>query len=118
MTLGLWISVLLAAGLVVFIAAPLFRREGPTSAAAEADLSSARELQSQQEMLLSSLKDLEDDRATDKIGEEDYAELHARLSAEAIDVMRRLDEDEARRVAEAAPNTVRHPGSRPPSRSR
>ena len=39
--------------------------------------------------------DLEDDRATDKIGESDYAELHATLTAQAVEVMRSLDDIEA-----------------------
>ena len=43
-------------------------------------------------MLLASLRDLEDDRATNKLDEGDYRELQERLSAEAIVVMRRLDE--------------------------
>jgi hypothetical protein len=48
-------------------------------------------------MLLASLKDLEDDRETDKIGDEDYERLKSRLSAQTIEVMQRLDRVERQR---------------------
>jgi len=49
-------------------------------------------------MLVAALRDLEEDRAAHRIDEGDYAELQARLSGEAVDVLRQLDAiEEARR---------------------
>ena len=59
------------------------------------------------------LKDLEDDRATDKIGEEDYREIHARLTGQVVEVMRRLDELRAERskAEMEASRPIPHPRS-------
>jgi len=114
---GTWIALALAAVAALLVAAPLWRARGATRRPPVEELDEARELQSQQEMLLSSLRDLEDDHATDKVGEDDYRVLHAKLSAEAIAVMRRLDAAEQRREAEVASRTVPHPGPRPLGRS-
>jgi len=82
-------------------------------------LSEARELASRQSMLLATLRDLEDDRATEKLEDADYESMRARLTAETAEVMRRLDEIEAQHgeedeAAERASQPIRHPGSRPP----
>ena len=113
MIAGSWIAVGLAIAVLALVVAPLVRagrsgRHPPP----EESLSAARDLQAQQDMLVTSLRDLEDDHATEKIDDGDYAELHARLSAEAIEVMRLLDADRQRRAAEIASRTVRYPGPR------
>lgn len=116
MNAGAWVSLLVGLGLAAWVALPLLRPV-PARRADDDALSEARDLQSRKDMLLTSLKDLEDDRQTDKIGEDDYAELHARLSSEAVDVLRRLDAESERRAAEKAAGAVRHPRSRRSGRS-
>jgi hypothetical protein len=113
---AIWICLLVAAALGAFVAAPLLRPAAPRRAGTDEALSEARELESRKEMLLTSLKDLEDDHQTDKIDDADYAALHARLSGEAIEVLRQLDAARERDAAEAAAGAVRHPSSRRPSR--
>ena len=88
---GLLLALLVGAGALCYVAAPLFRRDATEAERVARTLGEAADLQSRREMLLASLRDLEDDRATDKIDEADYEVSHARLSAEAIEVMRRLD---------------------------
>jgi cytochrome c-type biogenesis protein CcmH/NrfG len=87
-----WLAVaLLAAGVAAFVLAPLFR---PGAAEAERTarvLSEEQDLESQREMALSALRDLEDDRSTGKIGDHDYEDLKTRLSARAVDILKRLD---------------------------
>jgi hypothetical protein len=114
MTVGVWLSLLAALAVSAFVAAPLLRPAPARRQAADDHeaLSEARDLASRKDMLLISLKDLEDDRQTDKIDEADFRVLHARLSAEAIEVMRQLDALEARRAAETAAGVARHPASR------
>jgi hypothetical protein len=114
---------LLGAVALAWVAAPLLRSSSSRSDGPAAGLGRARELQSRHQQLLASLRDLEDDRTTDKIDEADYQEMRARLSAEAIEVMRAMDEmkDQREAAAEAARKAsapLRHPGaSRPGPRS-
>ena len=42
-------------------------------------------------MLLAALKDLEDDRATGKIDQNDYSRLKTELTTETVDIMKQLD---------------------------
>ncbi len=118
MILGTVLVLLLAAAALVFVMAPLLRRGRPdANERDEASLASLRELHARQQMLLAALKDLEDDRATDKIGDSDYEQLKQRLSTEAIEVMRRLDaaEHEREQALERereASRPLRYPGAR------
>jgi hypothetical protein len=123
MTAGTLLALLLAAGALVFVLSPLLRRD-----ALEADgrprgsLDELRELHARQQMLLASLKDLEDDRATDKLGDEDYERLKARLTSQTIEVMQRLDAAEHARERELererkASRPLQYPGGRRPDQS-
>jgi len=76
-----------------WILAPLLRGEEALVAGSPAD--AAADLQSEREMALGALRDLEDDRATGKIGDADYEDLRARFTARAVEVMKRIDEAEA-----------------------
>jgi len=120
---GTVLILLLAAAALAFVLAPLLRREqSDANASDEAALDSLRELHARQQMLLASLRDLEDDRATDKIGDSDYEELKQRLSAEAIEVMRQLDAAEQERQTalereREASRPLRYPGTRRTDRS-
>lgn len=111
---GFAVALLLAGLSLAFVLVPLLRRDDDEDPGRTTALSEARELQSQRDMLLASLKDLEDDRATDKIGEEDFQQLQARLSAEAIEVLRRLDalEQERERAELADHPVLTYPGPR------
>ena len=116
MTPGGVATAFVAIAVLMFVFAPLLTapRRRASDAASLDNLNEARELQSRQDMLLASIKDLEDDRATDKIGEDDYRRLHERLSAEAIEVLQRLDvlERERDEAERAASRPLRHPASR------
>ena len=62
------------------------------------------------------MRDLEDDRTTAKIDDADYEEMRTRLSAEAIEVMRAMDElkderDTATEAARKAAAPLQHPGA-------
>ena len=94
MIAGLILAALLTLGALVYVLAPLFGAAAGRSESEREAVGELRELHAQQQMLLAALTDLEDDRLTHKIGDEDYLELKNRLSAEAIEVMRRLDEVE------------------------
>ena len=108
MTAGLWIVALLALIGVAIVVAPLLRRDA-ASAELETDaMSEERELQSRHAMLLAGLKDLEDDRAEDKVGANDYAEAQANLTARAVEIMKQLDTlaERRRRDAQRPPGPV------------
>jgi hypothetical protein len=110
----------LAAAAAAWVATPLFRRDAlDPEESSLAPLDELRELHARQQMLLASLRDAADDHATEKISDEDYRALEARLSAEAIDVMRRLDASEEQRQQalarqEESSRPLRHPGARRP----
>ncbi len=95
-----WIVVaLIAAASALYVFLPL--AGGPAAARPREDaelLGRARELESRHAMLLASLKDLEDDMRTDKMGERDYAELKARLTADAVETLKALDAIRAERA--------------------
>ena len=116
MILGTILILLLAAAALAFVMAPLLRPERPhANESDEASLDALRELHARQQMLLAALKDLEDDRATDKLGDSDYEQLKQRLSTEAIEVMRRLDAAELEREQalereRVASRPLRYPG--------
>ena len=80
----------LAVGVVAFVLAPLFRKDGGEAVAAVAG-GELQDLRSRHDMALAALTDLEDDRDTGKIGDDDYDELKARLTSQAVEVMKELD---------------------------
>lgn len=104
-----------ALGLAVlwYLAAPLRRTETPRPEIDSPSLGEARELRSRHEMLLSALRDLEDDHATGKIGKADYEPLRVRLYGSAIEVMKRLDllEAQCAEHADRATRPLQHPSA-------
>ena len=90
--------VILIVGAVVlaFVAAPLLRTDAAETERISRALSGAAELLSRQAMVLGSLKDLEDDRATGKIDDEDYESLKNDLTVQAVELMKALDEAKQR----------------------
>lgn len=109
MTAGIVVFLVLLAAAVAFIVAPLLRADAAEAERVSRGLSEARELQSEHDMVLASLKDLEDDRATDKIDEADYEALKARLTSQAVDVMKRMDAKQRERDRPDRPRPVRPP---------
>ena len=81
----------LALAAAVFVLGPLFRPDAREAERVAAKISAEQELSAQRAMALAALRDLDEDRATGKIGDADYAEMKERLSAQAVDLMKRLD---------------------------
>ena len=73
----------------VVVAWPLYRaaRPGPTAAAADLEA-----LEAAKESKLREIRDAEMDYRTGKLSEADWKELDGQLRAEAIEVLRALDE--------------------------
>jgi hypothetical protein len=108
MSAGLWVAAALGLASGAWILRPLLRSDAAEAEKISRVVSEEVELRSRKEMILSSLKDLEDDRETGKLLEDDYLELKARLSASASEVLTRLDEIERQR---RSPKVRRHPRS-------
>jgi hypothetical protein len=81
----------LAVVVALIVLAPLFRPDAAQAERASNALSAEQDLTSRHAMALAALRDLEDDRQTGKIGDADYAQMRARLEAQAIELMKRLD---------------------------
>ena len=86
-------AVVLVLALVVaaVVLAPLFRPGAAEAERVSSLLSNEQDLDTRHAMALSALRDLEDDRQTGKIGDEDYATLKAKLTARAVELMKSLD---------------------------
>ncbi len=83
--------IVLALAVLWFVAAPLLRSDAAESERVVSAESEAVELQSRHAMLLASLADLEEDRATGKLDDEDYDELHELLTVQAVDILKKID---------------------------
>lgn len=98
MTTGVILALLALVGTAVYVIAPLLRSDALVpEESSGASVDELRDLHARQQMLLASLKDLEDDRSTDKVGDEDYESLKSRLSTQAIEIMQRIDRVEGER---------------------
>ncbi len=88
------IMVVLAA-VVLFVSAPLRRSpvagQLPEEPAAE-ETSELRELEAARDAKLRELRDAELDHRTGKLSDEDYRDVDGTLRAEAIEILRALDE--------------------------
>ena len=81
----------LALTVATLVLAPLFRPGALEAERASGRLSTEQDLHTRHAMALAGLRDLEDDRQTGKIGDDDYAALKEKLEAHAIELMKRLD---------------------------
>ncbi len=81
----------LALTVAVVVLAPLFRPDAKEAERVSSALSVEQDLSARHAMALAALRDLEDDRATGKIGDADYAASKAQLSGRAVELMKRLD---------------------------
>jgi cytochrome c-type biogenesis protein CcmI len=111
MTGGLILSLLVGIVALTFVLVPLFRKDAAEAEALAAATSETRDLQSRKEMLLSSLRDLEDDRSTGKIDERDYEKLKGQLESQAVEVMKRLDALDAPSAGAPGTPSPSSPGS-------
>ena len=91
MTAGTVLALLLGAAAAAFVLAPLFRKDAGAEERRASAAGEEEDLLSQREMALAALRDLEDDRATGKIGPQDYDESRATLLARAVEILKRLD---------------------------
>lgn len=87
--------ILMAAAAAAFVLAPLMRADALEEDRSRAVPAEIADLLAEREMVLAGLRDLEDDRETGKLSEEDYREMRATLSARAIEILKRLEEVEA-----------------------
>ncbi|HZN55347.1 MAG TPA: hypothetical protein VFB67_08490 [Candidatus Polarisedimenticolaceae bacterium] len=83
--------VALALAVAAFVLGPLFRPDAREAERVAGKISAEQDLTAQHAMALSALRDLEEDRATGKIGDSDYAEMKERLASQAVALMKRLD---------------------------
>jgi hypothetical protein len=86
----LLLAVALVALVAAFVLVPLRRRVGSDAAGeAEAELA---ELEARKEAKYREIRDAEADRAAGKLNEEDFGHLDAELRAEAVEILKRIDE--------------------------
>ena len=115
MTVGVIVIILVSLATAVYLIRPLLASDATEAEERQRDsVDALRELHARQQMLLASLKDLDDDRATGKIDDEDYEALKARMSAQTIEVMREIDRYEAEHreeieAEEAASRPLQYP---------
>lgn len=88
----------LALGAAAFVLAPLFRPDALEAERAAKALSAEEDLHARYGMAVAALRDLEEDRATGKIGDADFASQEAELQARALELMKRIDERAAGRA--------------------
>jgi hypothetical protein len=92
LTAALIVVALIVLATLAWVARPLLGPEVPPGERQRGAGAELAALRAERDRLLAALKDLEDDRATDKIGDADYAPLRARLTVQAVETLRRLDE--------------------------
>lgn len=90
-TVDMVVIVVMAIGLVVWVAEPLVRRGHMREAAADAQGDVIERLALQKETLYAAIRDLDFDHQTGKVDAEDHAVLRRQLEAEAAAVLRQLD---------------------------
>jgi len=89
--LPIMLLIVLALAVLAFVAAPLLRSDAAERERVASANSEAVELQSRHAMLIAALADLEEDRETGKMDEDDYRQLEASLTAQAIDILKKID---------------------------
>lgn len=87
MAVELGLSLLLAGGILWLVLQPLFRPETVAPDVFEP----LDPLETRKGVAVAALREIEFDRATGKLSDTDYADLHARYSADAIEAMRADD---------------------------
>ncbi len=91
MNTGSIVAMVLGVAALTWMLTPIFQKNADQEEAEALASGEAHDLVAQKETLLAALKDLEDDLETAKICEEDYLPLKNQLTAETIEVMKKLD---------------------------
>lgn len=108
------VFLLVAVAVLWYVAAPLLRHDAAERERVVSANSEAVDLQSRHAMLLGALTDLEEDRGTGKIDDDDYERLKTDLSGRAIDVIKKMDELAARPpAAPPGPRSLHTSGDKP-----
>lgn len=84
------IVVVLLAGVVALVAAPL--RRGAAAEQGAAEEGERAELEAEKEAKYREIRDAELDHRTGKLSDDDWRAIDRQLRAEAIDILRRLDQ--------------------------
>jgi hypothetical protein len=106
----------IAHGAHAFKVAPFLRKDAAEAERVATAVSAEMDAHSRHDMVLAALKDLEDDRATEKIDEDDYQTLKNKLSTRAVELMKQMDvmdEEHAKKEARQGPRAIPHPSSKP-----
>jgi hypothetical protein len=85
------VLIVLALCVLAYIAAPVLRSDAAERERVVSANSEAVDLQSRHAMLVAALSDLEEDRATGKMDEDDHRQLEASLTAQAVEIMKKID---------------------------
>lgn len=85
------VIVAIAGVAAAFVLAPLFRPDAAEAERVARAMSAEQEMTARHAMSVAALRDLEEDRATGKIGDSDYAEMKAKLTSDALETMKALD---------------------------
>ncbi len=94
--MNLLFGILLTVGTLLFILAPLFGRFGAPLTDGPDLLAQLRELYALKDVTYETIRDLQFDFHAGKIGDRDYSELSERYKREALQIVKRIDELEAR----------------------
>ena len=115
MSLGLALACLLGLALLAWLLLPVVKEAGgftslPTDARSELE-----DLYIQREGTYATLKELDFDHETGKLIQDDYRELRARYSEEAVEILKRIDALEAvRDIAERGQRRSAKPAVKDP----
>lgn len=85
------VVIAIALTVAAVVLAPLFRPGALEAERVSNLLSAEQDLDTRHAMALAALRDLEEDRATGKIGDADYAALKSELETRAVLLMKQLD---------------------------
>ncbi len=107
-----FVLIVLALAVLWFVASPLLRSDAAESERVVSAESEAVELQSRHAMLLAALADLEEDRSTGKLTDEDYARLHESLTSRAVEVLKKIDALPETETVPLGPRALEH-GDKP-----
>jgi len=103
--MGTLAGILLALGVLLYVISPFLTRTAAPLTDGSDHAAELRELYALRDVAYESLRDLEFDYQSEKIGEDDYNELNNRFKREAIDFVTRIESLEA-----AVPNGPRPSG--------
>jgi hypothetical protein len=82
----------LAIAVATWVVAPFFRPDALETERVARALSAEEDLHTRYTMTVAALRDLDEDRATGKVGDADYDAQRSLLSSRAVDLMKQLDD--------------------------